>query len=81
MTVEEEIARLRAENEELRQRIAVLEQRISELEGKSDNQPPTFVKPNRPEREGPKQPRKKRDVLRAALRVRLQWDDTASGGQ
>lgn len=62
MTVEEEIARLRAENEELRRRIAVLEQRIRELEGRSGDQPPTFVKPNRPKREGPKQPRKKRDA-------------------
>jgi transposase len=76
MTIEEENARLRAENEalqgelaaarqlatEFQQRIVVLEQRIVELEGKSDRQPPSFVKPNRPKREGPKQPRKKRDA-------------------
>jgi cell division protein FtsB len=62
MTVEEEIARLRAENEELRQQIGVLEQRIRELEGKSGDQPPPFVKRNRPKREGPKQARKKRDA-------------------
>jgi transposase len=62
MTVEEEIAQLRAENEGLRQRVAVLEQRIRDLEGRSGDQPPTYVKANRPKREGPKQPRKKRDA-------------------
>jgi transposase len=71
---EEELARLRAENERLKcelavaqqliaeqgQQISVLEQRIAQLEHGSDVQPPTFVKPNRPKAKDPKQPRRKR---------------------
>ncbi len=67
MTVEEELVGLRAEVERLkrelaeaRQVIATLQQRISELEHESTDEPPRFVKPNRPKREGPKGPRKKR---------------------
>jgi transposase len=74
MVVEEELVRLRAENERLgrelaetrrglveaRQVIATLEQRIADLEQGSDNHPPTFGKPNRPKPSGPKPSRKKR---------------------
>ncbi len=74
MTIEEELARLRAEKLELerelaetrrelaeaRQMITLLEQRISELEQGSNNDPPMYGKANRSKPEGPKQPRKKR---------------------
>lgn len=67
MAAEEEVARLRAEVERLerelfeaRQVIVALEKRISELEHDSADEPPRFVKPNRPKRAEPKQPRKKR---------------------
>ncbi len=74
MAAEEELARLRAENERLvgeltearrelseaRQVIGALEKRIAELEHDSTDEPPHFVKPSRPKPEGPKKPRKKR---------------------
>lgn len=74
MVVEEEVALLRAENQELRrqlaealallaaatERIAELEQRIAELE-QHQGGPPSFVKKNRPKSKEPKQPRRKRD--------------------
>ncbi len=67
MTVEEELAQLRAENQELRrqleallQRNAELEQRVAELEQRKGG-PPSFVKQNRPKADGPKKPRRKRD--------------------
>ena len=70
MTAEEEVVRLRAENEELKGLLAQALGRIAELEGqlvdvpKGRGEPPFFVKPNaRPKQttaEGPKA-RKKRD--------------------
>ncbi len=70
MTLEAEVARLRAENEELKRLLAQALERISELEGqpgdsaKRGGEPPFFVKPNvRPrqaEAESPKA-RKRRD--------------------
>jgi transposase len=74
MTVEEELAQLRAENQELRRRLAEalellaaalqrnaeLEQRIAQLEQKLGG-PPSFVKPSRPKAEEPKKSRRKRD--------------------
>jgi transposase len=67
MTLEEENARLRAENAELRALVAQLQEqlasalaRIAELEQQRP-EPPSFVKPNKPVRPEPKQARKKRD--------------------
>ena len=79
MAVEEELARLRVENERLerelalarqelveaRRMIATLEQRISELEHGTD-EPPRLGKANRPKPDGPQKPRKKRRALRIA---------------
>jgi transposase len=66
MLLEEEVVQLRAENAELRQSVAQLQQevaqareRIAELEQRRD-QPPPFVKPNRPKPARPDLPRKKR---------------------
>ena len=66
MTLEDEVERLRAVNSDLHARVGELEQalaaalaRIAELEQHHD-EPPPFVKPNRPEPASPKSPRKKR---------------------
>jgi hypothetical protein len=66
MMREEEVVRLRTENQELKQQLAqALEQlaaaqaRIAELE-QQRHDPPPFVKPNRPKRSDPKPARKKR---------------------
>jgi len=66
MTVEDEIERLGRENANLSGRVAELEQqlaaalaRIAELEQQRQD-PPPFVKPNRPKATEPKRPRKKR---------------------
>lgn len=66
MRLEEENARLRAENAELRALVAQLHEqlaaalaRIAELE-QERRDPPPFVKPNKPARPEPKQPRKNR---------------------
>jgi transposase len=66
MMLEEEVIRLRAENQELKQQLAqaleqlaAAQQRIAELEQHHDD-PPPFVKPNRAKPAEPKQPRKKR---------------------
>ena len=66
MTIEEELALLRAENAELKRqlaqalaRIGELEQRIAELEQRQGS-PPSFVKPHRPKAKDPKQPRRTR---------------------
>jgi hypothetical protein len=66
MILEEEVERLRTENQELKQQLAqVLEQlaaaqqRIVELEHQHSD-PPPFVKPNRPTSSAPKPKRKKR---------------------
>src|SRR5262245_15598001 len=65
MTLEDEVARLRAENAELHASVAQLQDhlaaalaRIAELE-QQHRDPPSFVKPNKPARRDPK-PRKKR---------------------
>jgi transposase len=67
MTLEDEVARLRAENAELRSTVAQLQEqlasalvRIAELEHQRRD-PPSFVKPNTPARADPKPPRKKRE--------------------
>lgn len=66
MTLEEEVVRLRTENQDLKQQLALAleqlaaaQQRIAELEQRRD-EPPPFVKPNRPKPAGPPPPRKKR---------------------
>jgi transposase len=66
MMLEEEVVRLRAENQELKQQLAqaleqlaAAQQRIVELE-QQRHDPPPFVKPNRPTPTEPKRPRKKR---------------------
>ena len=66
MLLEEEVIQLRGENAELRQLVAQLHQelaqarkRIAELEQRRD-EPPPFVKPNRPKSTDPKPKRKKR---------------------
>jgi transposase len=66
MLLEEEVVQLRGENAELRQLVAQLQEelaqareRIAELEQRRDD-PPPFVKPNRPKSTDPKPPRKKR---------------------
>jgi transposase len=61
MNLEEEIVQLRTENQRLREQIVLLEQRIIELE-QGDERPPALVKPNKPKGEGPKAPRRKRQV-------------------
>jgi hypothetical protein len=67
MTLDEEIARLRAENQALTEQVAQLvtqltaaQQRIAELEQRRPD-PPAFVKANRPKPSTPKAARKKRD--------------------
>ncbi len=66
MLLEEEVVQLRGENAELRQLVAQLQaelaqarERIAELEQRPD-EPPPFVKPNRPKSTDPKPKRKKR---------------------
>jgi transposase len=70
MTAGEMMVRLQAENAALRAQIAVLEERIAELEGKSGKQPPGFVKPSRPKRAGTKGERKPRDKRHNQVRRR-----------
>ena len=63
MTAEEELALLRTENQELRGQVAELQSQIAGLKAelaKERGDPPSFVRANRPKREGPKAPRKKR---------------------
>jgi transposase len=70
VTVEEELAQLRAENQrlgaenqELRRQVAELQRLNGELMAelaKERGDPPSFVRANRPKREGPKPARKKR---------------------
>ncbi len=59
MTLEDEVAALRAENAALREQLAAALARIAELEQQRSD-PPPFVTPNRPKRTVPPPPRKKR---------------------
>ena len=72
-----EIARLQAENAALQAQVAeqgaelaAALERLAELERRSQELP-GFVKPNRPQREGEKQPRKKRDAKHNTSRQRM----------
>jgi transposase len=76
MTLEDEVAHLRAENAELRALLAQLQQQlaaalaqIAELEQQRSD-PPPFVKPNKSPRAEPKPPRKKRDTRHNQARRR-----------
>jgi hypothetical protein len=64
VTLQEEVVVLRAENLELRRQLTVALARIAELEQQdespSSKRPPSFAKPNRPQPDKPKGPRKKR---------------------
>jgi len=53
------VAELGERNAQLRQGVAALEKRIAELE-QARKEPPSFVKPNKPKREGPKVARRPR---------------------
>jgi len=68
-----EVQALRAQNAELRQQLVLAEQRVAGLEEQltvaeeriaeleqAKKGPPSFIKPNKPQREGPKAPRRKR---------------------
>ena len=80
MTNEEELAQLRAENQQvraenqdLRRQVAELEQKLTELtvertKGRGD--PPSFVRANRPKREGPKPAREHRATEHNRVRRR-----------
>ncbi len=73
MTVEEELAQLRAENQELRRQVAELQRLNGELLAelaKGRGSPPSFVRANRPKREGPKPARKKRSSEHNRVRRR-----------
>jgi len=66
MMLEQEVERLRNENQELKQQLAQLleqmaaaQQRIADLEHQHSD-PPPFVKPNRPKSSEPKPKRSKR---------------------
>jgi transposase len=88
MTLEQEVAYLRAENAELRQRLAMgavenaevrqqlalALERLIELEAQVDGEkgPPAFVKANRPRAEEAKRPRKKRAAQHNRSRKRMQ---------
>jgi transposase len=76
MTLEEEVVRLRTENQELKQQLvqaleqlAAAQARIAELE-QQRHDPPPFVKPNKPARSQPKPARKKRDARHNQARRR-----------
>lgn len=80
MTHQEEVVRLRAENAELcavitslRDLLAVAQTRIAQLEEQLQQTPPEsppFVKPNRPKRDKPEAPRKKRAAQHNTARRR-----------
>ena len=59
MTVEQEVIPLRAENAALRPEFGAAQKRIAELEHKKPR--PSFAKPNKPKKAGPKAPRRKRN--------------------
>lgn len=50
---------LQGQNAQLREQLTMAEERIAELE-RAKKGPPSFVKPSKPKREGPKAPRRKR---------------------
>lgn len=64
LCVRETVARLQAENGELRRQLTAAEARVAELEQQkeqtSTKRPPSFVKANRPKRDSPDGKRKKR---------------------
>jgi transposase len=63
MTLQDEVIALRADNAELHRLLAEALARIAELEAQLKQKhpdPPAFVKPNRPKRDKPQGPRKKR---------------------
>jgi len=63
VTLQEEVVQLRAENADLRELLVIQQERIAELEVQLKQKPPdppAFVRPNRPKRQKPAGPRKKR---------------------
>jgi hypothetical protein len=58
MTLEEEVAALRTENQALREQLAAALARLAELEG--EREAPSFVKANTPRPAGPHPPRRQR---------------------
>ena len=87
-TLEDEVASLRAENAQLRALIAQLQDqlaaalaRIAELEQQHQD-PPPFVKPNRPPRPDPTPPRKKRAARhnQARRRETPTWRENGQNG-
>jgi transposase len=52
---------LQGQNAQLREQLTAAEERIAELE-RAKKGPPSFIKPNKPKRDGPKAPRRKRAV-------------------
>lgn len=69
MTLEEEVALLRTENQELREELAAVQERIAELE-RVRKGPPTFVKANRPRGGQEQKPRRKRGAEQNGSRKR-----------
>lgn len=67
----EENDRLRAENEQLREELQAVLERVTELEQRKRGQA-VKVKPNRVQREGPKQPRKARAAEHNTSRKRME---------
>jgi transposase len=85
MSMEEELARLRAENAELRQYVQDLKEALQELEAalktaeqgvkgqeKKKAQTPSWVKPNKPKQEGEKKVRRKRQAEHNRARRRME---------
>ena len=85
MNIEQELARLRAENIELRQQVQDLTEALQELEAalrtagqsakgqeKKKEQPPSWVKPNKPKKEGEKKARRKRKAEHNRARRRME---------
>ena len=67
MTLEEEVALLRTENQELREELSAAGERIAELE-RGQKGPPSFVKANRA---------KSRQVKPRQARGRAEWEPQA----
>src|SRR4030042_555542 len=66
-----QVGLLGEENARLRERIGALEEQLGEL-GQSKRGRPSFVKPNRARREGPKGPRAKRAAEHNTSRKRME---------